>query len=63
MFGKFIFECDTENFDLAIDAAKYLLENPEHKDVVTSQSSGGEIQVSMFSRRLKRSISVRQVKP
>lgn len=64
MIGRFIFLCDTEHFDVACDAAIYLLENPEHKDAVTSQTDGnGNSRVAMFAKRLKKSISVRQVKP
>lgn len=62
MIGRFIFLCDTEYFDVACDAAKYLLENPEHKDVATTQTGGAQ-DVMMFAKRLKKSISVRQVKP
>lgn len=64
MIGRFIFHCDPEHFDVAEDAAKYLMENPEHRDVVTSQTDGdGKIQVAMFAKRLKKSITVRQVRP
>jgi hypothetical protein len=62
MIGRFIFLCDTEHFDVAFDAAKYLLENPEHKDAVTSHRSGVR-DVAMYAKRLKKSISVRQVRP
>lgn len=64
MIGRFIFLCDPEHFALACDAAEYLLENPEHKDAVTSQTDGtGKPLAAMFAKRLKKSISVRQVRP
>ena len=64
MIGRFIFLCDTELFDVACESAKYLLENPEHKDVFTTQTDGdGKSGVTMFAKRLKKSISVRQVRP
>jgi hypothetical protein len=64
MIGHFIFLCDTEYFEVACDAAKYLLENPGQKDVATSQSDGdGGNLVMMFAKRLKKSIRVQQVKP
>lgn len=64
MIGRFIFLCDTDHFDVACDAAKYLLDNPEHKDVAATQTDGdGGNGVTMFAKRLKGSISVRQVRP
>lgn len=63
MIGRFIFLCDTEHFAVACDAAKYLLENPEHKQVATTSKRDGKQEVMMFASRLKKSISVRQVKP
>lgn len=63
MIGRFIFLCDTEHFDVAYDAARYLLENPEHKEVATTSKTDGNPDVMMFAKRLKKSISVRQVKP
>jgi hypothetical protein len=64
MIVRMIFEGDIENFEVAADAAEYLLENPEHKDVVTSQIDGnGKLEISMHAKRLKKSIRVRQVRP
>ena len=62
MFGKFIFECDTENFDDAVYTAKELLESSE-KSCLTTSKVDGRPEVHMFGRKLKRSISVKQVKP
>lgn len=63
MIGRFIIECDPEHFDVARDAAQYLLDNPEHKDVATSSLEGGEVKVMMFAKRLKKSIRIRQTRP
>ena len=65
MIGRFILLCDTEHFDVARDAAVYLMEHPEHSSVVTSQTdgNGGPAKVSMFAKRLKKSITVRQIRP
>lgn len=62
MFGKFIFECDSEYFDDAVDAARQMLHGAEKQCMTTAQYSDGS-EVHMFCRRLKRSISVKQVKP
>lgn len=62
--GRFIFLCEPEHFDVACAAARHLLENPGQKDVVTTQTEGfGKSGATMFATRLKKSISVRQVKP
>lgn len=64
MIGRFIFMCDADHFDVAVEAAKYLLENPDHKDAITTQMDGdGGNRVAMFAKRLKKSISVRQIHP
>lgn len=64
MIGRFIFECDTEHFDVACDAAKCLLDMPSEKSVATSVTDGdGNNAVMMFATRLKKSIRVRQVRP
>lgn len=64
MIGRFILLCDTEHFDCAKEAVQFLLENPEHKETMYSQTDGnGTISVMMFAKRLKKSISVRQVRP
>jgi hypothetical protein len=62
MFGKFIFECDTEYFDDAVSAAKEILGSAENQCMTSAVYSDGA-EVQMFARRLKRSISVKQVKP
>jgi len=62
MFGKFIIECDTEYFGDATDAAKEMILHKE-KEMMTTVEYGDGTTVRMFCRRLKRSISVRQVKP
>lgn len=61
MFGKFIFRCDEENIVLAGRAAKHLMLNPSKSDCWMSYGENGEIE--MYAERLKRSISVKQVKP
>ncbi|TWA89554.1 hypothetical protein [Bradyrhizobium stylosanthis] len=61
-FGKFIFECDTDNFDDAVFAARELMESSEKSCMITSKVDGRPA-VCMFGRKLKRSISVKQVKP
>lgn len=64
MIGRFIFECNTDHFDVACDAAKALLDMPGEKSVATSASDAdGGNAVMMFATRLKKSILVRQVKP
>jgi hypothetical protein len=64
MIGRFIFECDTELFDVACDAAKCLLDMPSEKAVATSQTDGeGNNEVLMVATRLKKSIRVRQARP
>ena len=65
MIGRFILLCDTEHFDVAREAAVYLMEHPEHKEAVISQSdgSGAPASVAMFVKRLKKSITVRQIRP
>lgn len=61
-FGKFIFECNTDYFDDAVFAAKELIGSSERSALFTSKCDGHP-EVHMFARRLKRSISVKQVKP
>jgi hypothetical protein len=64
MIGRFIFECDTDHFDVACDAAKCLLDMPSEKSVATSASDAdGGNAVMMVAARLKKSIRVRQVRP
>lgn len=60
-FGKFIFRCDEENIVLAGRAAQHLLRDPSKKDVWMAY--GDNCEVEMYAERLKRSISVKQVKP
>jgi hypothetical protein len=60
-FGKFIFKCDEENIVLAGRAAKHLMRDPSKSDCWMSYGENGEIE--MYAERLKRSISVKQVKP
>lgn len=60
-FGKFIFECDEDNIVLAMRAAKKLSQDETNKECLVAFGEDGEIQ--MFGRKLKRSISVKQVKP
>lgn len=62
MFGKFIIECDTEYFNDAVDAAKDMILHKETEMMNTVEYGDGTV-VRMWCRRLKRSISVKQVKP
>lgn len=61
-FGRFIIECDIENFAIAGMAAEYMMKHPESKEVMTSYGKDSD-KVSMFSKRLKKSIRIQQVKP
>lgn len=63
MFGKFIFECDEDNIVLAMRAAKNLINRPSERECLVSFGETSRVEVEMFARRLKRSISVKQVKP
>jgi hypothetical protein len=64
MIGRFILHCDTEYFDLAKEAVEFLMENPQHRETMYSQTDGsGGIDVQVFAKRLKGSITVRQVRP
>lgn len=56
-----IIMCAPENYSFAISAVKYLLENPEHSSVVST--FGGDVSVSIYARRNKKSITALQVKP
>ena len=61
-FGKFIFECEFDNIIVAGKAVKALEKYPDCKDIVISQGEGDD-EIRMYARRLKRSISVKQVSP
>lgn len=63
MIGRFIFLCDTEHFDVACDAAQYLIEHPEDNKVMTTSKVDGNPEVWMSGKRLKKSIRVQQVRP
>lgn len=63
MFGKFIFECDEDNIVLAMRAAKNLINRPGERECLILFGETARTEVEMFARRLKRSISVKQVKP
>jgi len=60
-FGKFIFRCDEENIVLAGRAAQHLLRNPSKRDCWMAY--GDDEAIQMYAERLKRSISVKQVRP
>jgi hypothetical protein len=60
-FGKFIFRCDEENIVLAGRCAQHLLRNKDKKDCWMAY--GDDEAIQMYGERLKRSISVKQVKP
>lgn len=62
MFGKFIFQCDLDNIILAKKAVQALARHPDSKDIIISAGEGGD-EVAMYARRLKRSVSVKQIKP
>ena len=63
MFGKFIFECDEDNIALAMRAAKNLINRPHDRECLVSFGETNRTEVEMFARKLKRSISVKQVRP
>jgi hypothetical protein len=62
MFGKFILECDPEFFDDAVLAAREMLDCEQNSMISTAKYPNGT-EVHMFIRRLKRSISIKQIKP
>jgi hypothetical protein len=62
MIGRFIFECETENLNVAGKAVQWLQEFPDSNEVVISQGEG-DATVWMFAKRLKKSIRVQQVRP
>lgn len=62
-FTKFIFECDEDNLILAARAAKSILHDQSTNECLLAFGDGKETLVEMYGRRLKRSISVKQVKP
>jgi len=62
MFGKFIFECDLDNVIVAGKAVRALAKHPDSKDIIISQGDG-DSEIRMYARRLKRSVSVKQIKP
>ena len=61
-FGKFIFECDEDNIIHAMRAAKNLISRAGERECFVCFGEQ-RVEVEMFARRLKRSISVKQVKP
>lgn len=64
MIGRFIILCDPEHFDAARDAVVALQEHPNEREIMISVVYGPkDFEVRMFAKRLKKSISVRQVKP
>lgn len=63
MIGRFIFLCDTEHFDVACEAAKFLLESPADNQTIVTSKTDGNPEVWMFAKRLVKSIRVQQVKP
>ena len=62
MIGRFIFLCDLDNIIVAGKAVKALVNHPESKDIVISQGEG-DSEIRMYAKRLKKSFSVRQIKP
>lgn len=62
MIAKFIFHCDPLFLRFAEEAARDLLNRPQEKSLYVFGSMG-DVAISMFADRLKRSIRVRQVKP
>jgi hypothetical protein len=62
VIGRFIIECDPEHLDVAKRAIVFLQVHTEQNEVL-STSHGMDKDVQMFAKRMKRSISVRQVRP
>lgn len=54
-----ILVCDEDNPVMASRAVQFMLKNPERRDAFLAYGSD----VEMYSKRLKRSIRVQQVKP
>lgn len=54
---KLIINCEPDDFILAVRSAKWLLDHPEHQDVITAYEGGKDF----HSRRRKACISVRDI--
>lgn len=56
-----IIMCAPDHYILAVRAAKYLLDRPDRKDAWLEY--GEDAAVSMYAKRLPKSVKVVQVKP
>jgi hypothetical protein len=62
MIGRYIFICDPLFLRFAEEAAIDLQNQPDEKSAYVFGNMG-DVSISMFAKRLKRSIRVQQVKP